>query len=237
MRGLGGRRTPAIALGVAAMATAVAGGAYAAGGSRQVTVCVRHHGGTLYRAGRCHRGDGRLRLGLQGPPGPQGQRGPAGPQGTQGPPGQTGPAGPQGPKGDTGPQGPQGATGPQGPKGDTGPQGPQGATGPQGPQGPQGATGPQGPAGGSTWAIVDSTGSIVAQSTSWGSNTITHIGTGEYCITPGAGAFWVVPDNSTSGPILADVAGGSCSGSLSTVFTYTASGTHIDDGFIVFLAP
>lgn len=54
-------------------------------------------------------------VGVQGPPGVDGDIGPQGPQGATGP---TGAAGPQGPQGETGPAGPQGATGPQGPQGD-----------------------------------------------------------------------------------------------------------------------
>lgn len=214
-----GRGALAAALGVVVLAAAITGGAYAAGGSSTITVCVRHHGGTLYKAGRCRKGDTKLSFNRQGPAGPQGARGAAGPQG---PVGQTGPAGPQGP---TGP------AGPQGPKGDTGPQGPTGQTGP---------AGPQGPAGGSTWAIVGSSGSIVFESSSWGSQAVKQIGTGEYCITPGATAFWVAPAINGSDPYVADVGGGSgaCPGSTSTVFIYdTHTSALTNDGFTVFLAP
>jgi hypothetical protein len=53
----------------------------------------------------------RMNGGLQGPPGPQGEKGAPGPKG---------------PKGDTGPQGPSGDRGPQGLQGEIGPQGPPG---------------------------------------------------------------------------------------------------------------
>jgi len=59
-------------------------------------------------------------LGLQGPPGPQGEQGLPGPAGPQGPVGPQGPRGEPGPAGDTGPQGPQGLAGEQGPKGEKG---------------------------------------------------------------------------------------------------------------------
>lgn len=229
MQLLRGRGALAAALGVVVLAAAITGGAYAAGGSSTITVCVHHHGGTLYKAGRCRKGDRKLSFNRQGPAGPQGARGATGPQG---PVGQTGPAGPQGL---TGPQGPKGDTGPQGATGQTGPAGPQGPTGQTGATGPQG---PQGPAGGSTWAVVSASGAIVAQSSSWGSNTVTHIGTGQYCITPGTGAFWVVPAIQGSDPFVADTAGGSCNGSISTVFIYdTHTGALANDGFTVFLAP
>ena len=53
----------------------------------------------------------------------------------------------QGARGETGPRGATGARGPAGPKGDTGATGATGPQGPKGDTGPAGATGPQGPAG------------------------------------------------------------------------------------------
>ncbi len=107
-----------------------------------------------------------MALGVQGPPGPQGEQGIPGPQGEQGipgPQGEQGIPGPQGEQGIPGPQGEQGPpgppgetppilnptiiTGPPGPQGEQGPPGPQGSPGPQGEQGPQGSPGPQGPQG------------------------------------------------------------------------------------------
>jgi hypothetical protein len=72
----------------------LAGGGYAlASGGNAVTVCVKHHGGTVYRARTCHRHDGRLtlsrtgRTGRAGRTGPTGKTGPAGPAGVPGPTG------------------------------------------------------------------------------------------------------------------------------------------------------
>ncbi len=94
-------RAPAIVLGVLALTVAAAGGALAAtSGGTTITVCVKQHGNTLYRAKRCKGGDKQLRWNTHGLPGPQGRTGPQGPTGS---PGQTGP---HGPKGDTGPAGP-----------------------------------------------------------------------------------------------------------------------------------
>lgn len=134
-----------------------------------------------------------------------------------------------------GPQGPVGKAGPAGPAGSQGIQGAQGAQGAQGTQGP---AGPQGEPGGSTWAIVSSSGTILFSSPSWSSNTITHLSTGVYCITPGAAAFWAIPQGTGADPIVADNAGGSCQGSESTLFLFdTKTGAPTDDEFTVFLTP
>jgi hypothetical protein len=89
MRGLS---KSAATLGVAALVLA-GGGAYALASSTggTITVCVTHHGGTLYKAKKCAKHDSRLSWNKQG---------------SAGAPGATGATGPQGPKGDTGPQGP-----------------------------------------------------------------------------------------------------------------------------------
>ena len=58
--------------------------------------------------------------GIQGIPGPAGERGPAGIQGERGPAGEAGPAGIQGERGPAGERGETGATGPQGPAGPAG---------------------------------------------------------------------------------------------------------------------
>ena len=89
----------ALALGVAALALA-GGGAYALASSLssgQITVCVHHKGGTLYRAKKCARHDKKLSWNKRGPSGPQGPRGPQGPQGIAGPQGTQGVQGPVGP--------------------------------------------------------------------------------------------------------------------------------------------
>jgi hypothetical protein len=88
----------ATALGVAALLI-VGGGAYAfaSSGRAAITVCVTHHGGTLYRARKCAKHDTKLTWSRQGPPGATGSRGPKG---------DTGATGAQGPKGDTGATGP-----------------------------------------------------------------------------------------------------------------------------------
>jgi hypothetical protein len=158
--------------------------------------------------------------------------------GVQGPAGKTGPSGATGPAGKTGPAGAQGPAGATGAAGATGPAGPQGLTGPQGSPGAPGPAGPQGEPGGSTWAIVSSSGTILFSSPSWGSNTITHSGTGVYCITPGTAAFWAIPQATGSDPIVANNDGGSCEGSESTLFLFDSkTGAPTDDEFTVFLTP
>lgn len=96
--------------------------------------------------------EGRVTIGLQGPPGEKGDKGdpggPAGPQGPQGPQGPRGERGEQGPPGIPGPKGEQGEPGAEGRPGIQGVQGLQGPAGPAGPQGPRGVQGMPGPAGG-----------------------------------------------------------------------------------------
>jgi hypothetical protein len=82
--------------GVAALLLA-GGGAYAlASSSDTITVCVKHAGGGLYKAGKCAKHDRQLRWNAQGPAGatgPAGAAGATGPQGPQGPQGIQGAAG------------------------------------------------------------------------------------------------------------------------------------------------
>src|SRR6185312_2150602 len=88
------RRLSKSAATLGAVALLLGGGtAYALASSTGATiaVCVKHDGGTLYRAKKCAKHDSRLSWNKQGAPGA------------------TGATGAQGPKGDTGPQGP-GAT-------------------------------------------------------------------------------------------------------------------------------
>lgn len=92
MRGL-------IAAASAAVLLVVGGGAYAVASSTSntITVCVRHNGGTLYKAKRCAKRDRKLSWNKQGPAGPRGPQGPQGVQGPQGTQGATGAQGSQGP--------------------------------------------------------------------------------------------------------------------------------------------
>lgn len=86
-------------------------------------------------------------VGVEGPPGKDGEQGPPGPVGPQG---EIGPPGPEGPKGDQGLKGeagPAGKDGLQGAKGDTGPPGVKGDKGDPGLQGPPGKDGEKGEAG------------------------------------------------------------------------------------------
>jgi hypothetical protein len=72
-----------IALGAAA-AVVAGGGAYTAIASTaqgKISVCVKHKGGTLYKARRCASHDKRLTWNARGPRGPRGFRGPQGPGG------------------------------------------------------------------------------------------------------------------------------------------------------------
>jgi BclB C-terminal domain-containing protein len=90
------RVTPAMAVALAALVLAIAGGAYAAGSnsSPAISACVGHHGGTLYVAKKCAKHDKRIKWGVTGPRGAQGPAGNAGSTGDTGPAGpSTGPAG------------------------------------------------------------------------------------------------------------------------------------------------
>jgi hypothetical protein len=78
-------RAPAIVLGVLALAIAATGGAMAAsGGSATITACVKKHGGSLYQAKKCKKGDKKLSWNQKGPAGPTGPAGSAGAAGTNG---------------------------------------------------------------------------------------------------------------------------------------------------------
>lgn len=117
-----------LALGVIALALALATGAWA-GKKYVITSSSQVKPGSLTGANiRNHsltlKDLSRGTVGAFMPPGSQGSTGPRGPRGPKGATGATGPAGP---KGDTGLQGSKGDMGPQGPKGDTGPRGPQGS--------------------------------------------------------------------------------------------------------------
>lgn len=87
----------AVGSGIAALLI-VGVGAYALASSVSptITVCVTHHGGALYKAKKCVKGDRALSWSRQGPPGPAGGPGPQGIQGergiqgTQGTPGSPG---------------------------------------------------------------------------------------------------------------------------------------------------
>lgn len=87
----------AFALVVAALLM-VGGGAYALASSNggTVTVCVKHNGGTLYKAGKCAKHDKTLSWNKQGPQGLAGGTGATGPQGPQGRVGATGAQGQRG---------------------------------------------------------------------------------------------------------------------------------------------
>jgi Collagen triple helix repeat (20 copies) len=136
-----------LALGVIALALALAGGAWA-GKRYLITSSSQVKDGALTGADIK---DHSLTLkdmssGAKGafePPVSQGQRGPAGPRG------------PKGNAGATGAEGPQGATGSQGPQGAAGPQGQQGPAGPKGPRGPQGSVANYEVDGGSSWALAN----------------------------------------------------------------------------------
>lgn len=66
-----------------------------------------------------------------------------------------------------------------------GPRGPRGKRGKVGPQGPQGAQGAQGaPGSAKAWALVSPTGTLIRSSNI---ASISHPGTGVYCITPANG--------------------------------------------------
>jgi len=68
-----------VALATVALTIALGGAALAASTSgRTIAACVHHHGGGLYRAGHCGRGDTRLTWNIQG------QQGLPGPPGTPG---------------------------------------------------------------------------------------------------------------------------------------------------------
>jgi hypothetical protein len=93
---------------LAAAALLIAGGsayALATSSGGTITVCVKHKGGTLYKAKRCAKADKQLSWNNQGPPG---LRGATGAGGMQGPGGDRGPSGGRGPSGDSGQPGARG---------------------------------------------------------------------------------------------------------------------------------
>jgi hypothetical protein len=94
-------------------------------------------------------------------------------------------------RGKTGPQGPQGMHGPKGDTGATGAQGPKGDTGDPGTNGTNGTNGTDGaPGTARAYAQVGATGSVVA-TRSKNIQSVSHPGTGVYCVTPDPA---VVPD-------------------------------------------
>jgi len=85
----------AAVLGAAALLIAAGGGyALASSSGGTITVCVRHNGGALYKAGKCAKHDSALSWNRQGPAGLQGPQGPAGAPGAPGVPGVPGARGP-----------------------------------------------------------------------------------------------------------------------------------------------
>ena len=94
-RSLLSRFTPAALVGVITLL--IASGGYAlASGSSSITVCVKKHSGTVYKARKCDKHDAKLTLQNTGRTGPSGPAGPAGQTGATGPAGPTGATGPTG---------------------------------------------------------------------------------------------------------------------------------------------
>ena len=110
----------------------------------------------------------------------------------------------------------------------------------QGPAGPRGPKGPPGPAGvASTWALVSAAGSVLSSSSSWGTNAVSRLAPGVYCIKPGTAPFWISPNYVSGYPVTAEAAGGSpgCNGPYSHVYIYdTETGAAADDSFVIFIA-
>jgi len=124
-----------LALGVIALALALAGGAWA-GQHYLITSSSQVEPGSLTGKNIKNHSLGPNDLSNDATEHLQGKRGARGP---------AGPAGPAGPVGLAGPAGPVGPAGPAGPVGPAGPAGPKGDTGSQGPAGPQGAPGTPAP--------------------------------------------------------------------------------------------
>jgi hypothetical protein len=103
--------------------------------------------------------------------------------------------------------------------------------------GPQGPPGANGAPGGSIWAGVRPDGTVYASSSSWGSNTVTHLGMGRYCVSQPA--FWATPEYNTGGdPVVASSLGGSTACPSGQLFLQdTKTGSLVDDTFLIFLAP
>ncbi|HEY2651573.1 MAG TPA: hypothetical protein VGI50_06615 [Solirubrobacteraceae bacterium] len=109
--------------------------------------------------------------------------------------------------------------------------------GPAGPQGPKGQPGSAGVA--STWALVSSAGNVLSSSPSWGTNTVSRLAPGVYCLKPGTAPFWISPNYTGGHPVTAEASGGSpgCNGPYSHVYIYdTETGTAVDDSFVIFIA-
>lgn len=87
---LAGRGVTVAAIGV--LVALVAGGSYAlaASGNKTITVCVKKHGGQLYKARKCKKHDSKLSWNQQGPAGKNGANGANGAPGAAGAPGATG---------------------------------------------------------------------------------------------------------------------------------------------------
>jgi hypothetical protein len=86
---LASRGTTAVLVAVAMLL--VAGGTYAlASGGGTITVCVKKHGGALYKAKKCKKGDKKLSWNKQGPQGKTGATGAPGANGAPGAPGTPG---------------------------------------------------------------------------------------------------------------------------------------------------
>jgi hypothetical protein len=95
----------AVALSAVALLATVGGGAYAATNSKAITVCVKKHGGSLYKAAKCAKGDTRLSWSQVGPQGPAGVTGAAGAAGAKGTSGASGTNGSNGTNGTNGTNG------------------------------------------------------------------------------------------------------------------------------------
>lgn len=87
---LAGRGTTIAVMGM--LLALVAGGSYAlaASGSKTITVCVKKHGGGLYKARKCKKHDSKLSWNQQGPAGKAGKNGANGLNGAPGTPGAKG---------------------------------------------------------------------------------------------------------------------------------------------------
>jgi hypothetical protein len=89
-------RTMAIGALATGLIVVAAGIAYGAGVSSQISVCVHHNGGALYKAKKCAKHDSKLTWNTVGPAGARGLTGAAGAPGAAGSAGATGTAGANG---------------------------------------------------------------------------------------------------------------------------------------------
>jgi hypothetical protein len=96
-RAVAGNRV-ALAVSCVALLLTISGAAVAAtaGGSKQISACVKAKGGAFYEAKKCGRGDRRLTWNQTGPAGVTGATGGTGPQGPPGTPGTAGTPGTDG---------------------------------------------------------------------------------------------------------------------------------------------